>query len=58
MRPELLEFEQKQLADFAKVREEVRWLLRLEKREEALKLLHDTLEKQTKETFEFLKELK
>ena len=57
MRPELLEFEQKQLADFDKVREEVRWLLRLEKREEALKLLHDTLEKQTKETLEFLQKL-
>ena len=57
VRPELLEFEQKQLADFAKVREEVRWLLRLEKREEALKLLHDTLEKQTKETLEFLQKL-
>ena len=58
VRPELLEFEQKQIADFAKVREEVRWLLRLEKREEALKLLHDTLERQTKETFEFLQKLK
>ena len=56
--PELLEFEQKQLADYAKVREEARWLLRLEKREEALKLLHDTLERQTGETFEFLKKLK
>lgn len=57
MRPELLEFEQKQLADYAKVREEARWLLRLEKREEALKLLHDTLERQTKETQEFLSKL-
>ena len=58
VRPELLEFEQKQLADYAKVREEARWLLRLEKRDEALKLLHDTLERQTKETFEFLQKLK
>ena len=57
VRPELLEFEQKQLADYAKVREEVRWLLRLEKREEGLKLLHDTLERQTKETAEFLRKL-
>ena len=57
MRPELLDFEQKQLADYAKVREEARWLLRLEKREEALKLLHDTLERQTKETQEFLSKL-
>ena len=57
-RPELLEFEQKQLAAYAKVREEARWLLRLEKREEALKLLHDTLERQTRETSEFLKNLK
>ena len=58
VRPELLEFEQKQLADFAKVRAEARWLLRLEKREEAMKLLHDTLERQTKETQEFLTKLK
>ena len=57
VRPELLEFEQKQLADFAKVREEVRWLLRLEKRDEALKLLYDTLDRQTKETLEFLQKL-
>ena len=58
VRPELLEFEQKQLADYAKVREEARWLLRLEKREEALKLLHDTLVRQTGETAEFLQKLK
>ena len=58
MRPELLEFEQKLLADYAKEREEARWLLRLEKREEALKLLHDTLTRQVRETFEFLKKLK
>ena len=58
MRPELLEFERKQLADFAKVREEVRWLLRLEKRDEALKLLHDTLKRQAGETLEFLRKLK
>ena len=58
VRPELLEFERDQLADFAKVREEARWLLRLEKREEALKLLHDTLARQTKETQEFLAKLK
>ena len=57
VRPELLDFEQKQIADFAKAREEARWLLRLEKREEALKLLHDTLERQTRETSEFLKGL-
>ena len=58
MRPELLEFEQKLIADYAKQREEARWLLRLEKREEALKLLHDTLARQTEETAKFLKELK
>ena len=58
VRPELLEFERKQLADFAKVREEVRWLLRLEKRDEALKLLHDTLKRQAGETLEFLRKLK
>ena len=58
VRPELLEFEQKQLADFAKVREEAHWLLRLEKRAEALELLHDTLVRQTGETSEFLKRLK
>jgi dipeptidase len=57
VRPELLEFENKQIADFAKVREEARWLLRLEKREEALKLLHDTLTRQSGETLEFLKKL-
>ena len=58
VRPELLEFENKQIADFAKVREEARWLLRLEKRDEALKLLHDTLTRQTKETSDLLKGLK
>ena len=58
VRPEILEFEQKLIADYAKQREEARWLLRLEKREEALKLLHDTLARQTEETAKFLKELK
>ena len=58
VRPELLEFEQKQIADFNKARSEALWLLRLEKREEALKILHDTLERQTKETREFLQKLK
>ena len=46
------------IADYAKQREEARWLLRLEKREEALKILHETLARQTKETFEFLTKLK
>ena len=58
MRPEILEFEQKLIADYAKQREEARWLLRLEKREEAMKLLHETLARQTKETLEFLTKLK
>jgi len=57
VRPELLEFEQKQLADFRKAREEARWLLRLEKRDEALEILHQTLARQTAETFEFLSKL-
>ena len=46
------------IADYAKQREEVRWLLRMEKREEAMKLLHETLARQTKETLEFLTKLK
>ena len=58
MRPEILEFEQKLIADYAKQREEARWLLRLEKREEAMKILHETLARQTKETLEFLTKLK
>jgi hypothetical protein len=57
VRPELLEFESKQLADFRKAREEARWLLRLEKRDEALEILHQTLARQTAETFEFLSKL-
>ena len=58
VRPELLEFEQKLIADYAKQREEARWLLRLEKREEAMKILHETLARQTEDTAKFLKELK
>ena len=54
MRPELVEFEQKQLAEFAKARENARGLLRQDKREEARRILCDTLAKQARETLEFL----
>ena len=58
VRPELLEFEKKQLDDFAKAREEARRLLRQDKYEEARHLLRDTLAKQAKETLEFMNNLK
>ena len=58
MRPELVEFEQKQLQEFAKVRKQARGLLRQDKRDEALQLLRDNLAKQARETFEFLSTLK
>ena len=58
VRPELVEFEKKQLDDFAKAREEARRLLRQDKYEDARKLLRDTLAKQAKETLEFMNNLK
>ena len=58
MRPELVEFEKKQLEEFAKARENARRLLRQDKRGEALTILRDTLAKQAKETSEFLNNLK
>jgi len=58
VRPELLEFEKKQLAEFAKARESARSRLRQDKRGEAIKILRETLAKQAKETDEFLKNLK
>jgi len=58
VRPELLEFEQKQLAEFAKVREKARGLLRQDKRDEALQLLRETLARQAKETLGFMNGLK
>ena len=58
VRPELAEFEAKQLAEFAKVREKARGLLRQDKRNEARQLLRETLSRQAKETLEFLSNLK
>ena len=58
VRPELVEFERKQLADFAKAREQARSLLRQDKRDEALQLLRDTLARQARETLDFLTNLK
>ena len=57
--PRIIEFEEKLLAEFDKVRLEARWkLLRQEKPEAARKMLRACLEKQARETFEFLKTLK
>ena len=58
IRQELVEFEQKQLQEFAKVRKQARGLLRQDKRAEAIQLLRDNLAKQARETLEFMKELK
>lgn len=58
MRPELVEFERKQLAEFSKVRREASVLLHRDKCEEARQLLRDTLAKQAKATLEFLSGLK
>ena len=58
VRPELIEFEQKQLKEFAKARERARALLRQDKRDEALQLLRETLARQAKETLAFLTALK
>ena len=56
--PALLEFEQKQLAEFAKAREKARDMLRRDERDEAKKLLRETLKKQAQETLAFLNNLK
>ena len=58
VRPELLEFENKLHRDYAKTRAKVRSLMRQDKFAEARKLLHATLDRQAKETFEFLNNLK
>ena len=58
VRPELVEFERRQLADFAGAREEARYLLQRDRCEEARQLLRETLARQTKETLEFLTKLK
>lgn len=56
--PRILEFEKKLLAEFDKVRLEARWkFLRQEKPEAARKMLEKCLEKQARETAEFLKTL-
>lgn len=56
MDPRILEFEKKLLAEFDKVRLEARWkYLRQEKPEAARKLLRACLDRQARETFEFLK---
>ena len=57
VRPELLEFENKLHRDFAKARSKVRSFMRQDKFDEARELLHATLERQAKETFEFLENL-
>jgi len=56
--PKLLEFENKQLAEFAKAREKAREMLRRDERVEAKKLLRATLKQQAQATLEFLKNLK
>ena len=58
MRPELAAFEQKQLDDFVKAREEARRMLRRDNFAPARKLLRDTLAKQARDTLEFLNGLK
>ena len=58
VRPELLEFESKLHRDFAKARSRARSFMRQDKFDEARKVLHDTLARQAKETFEFLANLK
>ena len=58
LRPELVEFERKQLAEFDGVCERARTLLRKDRIGEARKLLRDTLAKQARETSEFLAGLK
>ena len=56
--PAILQFEEKLLAEFDKVRLEARWkYLRQEKPGEARKMLEECLAKQARETFEFLKAL-
>ena len=57
VRPELLEFENKLHKDFAKARARARSFMRQDKFDEARKILRGTLERQAKETFEFLKNL-
>ena len=58
VRPELLEFENKLHKDFAKARAKARALMRQDKFDQGRKLLRDTLERQAKETLEFLNNLK
>ena len=56
--PAIIEFEEKLLAEFDKVRLEARWkYLRQEKPSEARKMLEECLAKQARETCEFLKAL-
>ena len=55
---ELLKFEAAQLAEFGKARGKAREMLRRDEREEAKKLLRETLDKQAEATLEFLKGLK
>ena len=52
--PRLLEFENRQLQEFAKVREAARILLQKDDPEGASKLLRETLARQAKETADFL----
>lgn len=56
--PALVEFENNQLAEFAKVRNKAREMLRRDERDEAKKLLSETLKKQAQATLEFMKNLK
>ena len=57
VRPELLEFERRQIADFAEARERARHLLQRDRCDEARQLLRETLARQTAETLEFLTKL-
>ena len=58
VRPELLKFENARIAEFAKVRETARGMLRAGNREEARQLLRSTLAKQARATADFLNSLK
>ena len=56
--PRIVEFEDKLISEFESVREEARRLLKDQKKDEAVKLLNDTFQRQAKETWKFISELK
>ena len=54
----IVEFEDKLISEFESVREEARRLLKDRKQDEAVKLLNDTFQRQTQDTWRFISELK